>query len=202
MTMRVRMRGTLAVVMGATIIVLAGACAGGDSQAEPTDTDPATSTADPNPTPGAMATVVRTATATPPANPVPTTIPTAIPVVTPALSPRLFSEATTVGSDVGTFEELLKFVPDLPVYRLMVQLNNYAAIRSAYGIDVPGPDADTQAVGEYRATIKQGYGRITSPLGFGPIMDPTNVNLAIEYYAGESSAYVVAGVDGVPQGPG
>jgi hypothetical protein len=85
---------------------------------------------------------------------------------------------------------------------LMVQLNNYAAIRSAYGIDVPGPDADTQAVGEYRATIKQGYGRITSPLGFGPIMDPTNVNLAIEYYAGESSAYVVAGVDGVPQGPG
>ena len=79
---------------------------------------------------------------------------TTVPGSTPFVSPK--APAHRPQSE-GAFVSMLRFVPDIPAARQFIWINDYAAARQAFGIDLPGEDADDDSLVAYsRRFIAEG----------------------------------------------
>ena len=74
-------------------------------------------------------------------------------------------------SERSVILDLLGTIPDTPEIRQMVLINDYARIRDVFNVQLPGPDADKEALEQYLLDISEGtnYGLAPSPFisGYG-----------------------------------
>jgi len=62
---------------------------------------------------------------------------------------EIASNIETPPANASSFEGLLSTIPDTPDTRMSVTINDYAAVREIFGIQLPGPEADESALTEY-----------------------------------------------------
>ena len=69
----------------------------------------------------------------------------------------------------GTFESLLRFVPESQQHSGSVRIINYAALRDMLGVEAPGPDATDDEVLKYKQTLVLGDPQVPvrRPIIFG-----------------------------------
>jgi hypothetical protein len=71
-------------------------------------------------------------------------------------------------SDPGTFERLLRFVPESQQHSGSVRIIDFKALRDMLEIAAPGPDANNEEVLDYKQTLVSGAeGEVRRPILFG-----------------------------------
>ena len=82
------------------------------------------------------------------AAPVPITV-----IFPPVVVPAITVSSPTTPPEPGVFESALRFVPDKPEHRGSMRMNDLEGLRRVLGIEAPGPDADQQAVLDYKFSL-------------------------------------------------
>jgi hypothetical protein len=74
-------------------------------------------------------------------------------------------------AEPGTFESLLRFVPDSPQYSGLVRIIDYKALRDSLGVEAPGSDADDDEVLKFKQTLVFGdtQAPVRRPIIFGGV---------------------------------
>lgn len=87
-----------------------------------------------------------------------------LPVSSGAVSPK----PSDPKRSASVYEQLLGLIPDTAGTRSSVLINDYALVRDVFGVSIPGPDADENALLKYRNDVLRSFGEARRVPAFSP----------------------------------